>query len=182
MACLRAVVLLCWMPLLPACTRQQPQAASSASPASPKRAAPAAATCAREPELGYSQTLWADSTGVFAEDTPAFAELRSRFHQAYAQACEAGWLAHSSLLDPTAAHPGVLMLANAPEANIASIHLDARDDVPADAHDMLLEYPFVDAAKQARVPAVDELREAIYCRVVGASEAEEESIGRCLPD
>ena len=74
------------------------------------------------------------------------------------------------------------MLANAPEANVASIHLDTRGDVPADAHHTLLEYPFVDKGKNARIPSVDELREAIHCRTVGATEAEEESSGRCLPD
>jgi hypothetical protein len=184
MARLRTVLLSCCLMLLPACQRGEPHAPGpSASPATASRATPAAAaTCAPEPELSHSQYHWADSTGAFADDTPAFAELRSHFHQAYAQACDAGWLAHAPLLEPAAAHPAVLMLANAPEANIASIYLDARDDVPADAHDMLLEYPFVDAAKRARVPGVDELREAIWCHAIGASEAEEESSGRCLPD
>jgi hypothetical protein len=181
---LRIALLSCCVMLLPACQRGEPHApASSASPApKPRAISVAAATCAPEPELSYSQYHWADSTGAFADDTPAYAELQSHFHQAYAQACDAGWFAHAPLLDPAAAHPGALMLANAPEANIAAIYLDARDDVPADAHDMLLEYPFVDSAKRARVPSVDEVREAIWCHAIGASGAEEESSGRCLPD
>jgi hypothetical protein len=140
------------------------------------------AACPREPELDYSAYEWADSTGVFADDTLAFAALQSHFHQAYAQACRSGWLAQPPLVDPASAHPRALMLANAPEANVAAIYLDAREDVPADARDTLLEYAFVDAGKNARVPSVEELREAIYCRTVGATEAEEDSSGRCLPD
>lgn len=177
-----AIALAC-VSLLTACHDGGQQGAAAAHPtparASASRPAPA---CAREPELGYSEYEWADSTGVFAGDTPAFAALQSNFHQAYAQACDAGWLAQAPLVDPASAHPGMLMLANAPDANIASIYLDTRADVPAAAHDTLLEYPFVDAGKRARVPGVDELREAIYCRSVGATEAEAESSGRCLPD
>jgi hypothetical protein len=169
---------------LAACQRGEPHAVAAPmpNPSPATQAAPLAAACPREPRLDYSEYEWADSTDVFADDTPAFAALQSHFHQAYAQACEAGWLAQAPLVDPASAHPGALMLANAPEANVATIYLDAREDVPADAHDTLLEYPFVDAGKNARVPSVDELREAIHCRTVGATEAEGESSGRCLPD
>jgi hypothetical protein len=172
---------------LAACQRGEPPVGAMPAPA-PRPAATTAtrdvppAACPPEPELDRPGDAGTDAIGVFADDTRAFAALRSRFHQAYAQACGAGWLAQGPLVDPASAHPGALALANAPEANVAAIHLDARTDLPPEAHDTVLEYPFVDADGHARVPSVDELREAIHCRTVGATEAEEESGGRCLPD
>jgi hypothetical protein len=105
--------------------------------------------------------------------SPAFVQTSANFAKAYAKACAEGLLKKKSLIDAKAKDKAHLVLHNAPEANIASIYLNGGK--------MLLEYPFVLDFGKAQVPSADDLHEAIYCSVHGASEKEEES-GRCLPD
>ena len=80
-------------------------------------------------------------------------------------------------MDPEAADSDTLFLLNAPEANIASIYLSETD-----GKRMVLEYAFVTPDGQSHVPPVEDLEEAIHCKVIGATPEEEERIGRCLPD
>jgi hypothetical protein len=47
---------------------------------------------------------------------------------------------------------------------------------------MVLEYPFLTTDGKTQVPTSNELEEAIYCAVVGATPEEQESSGRCLVD
>ena len=98
-------------------------------------------------------------------------EITANFEKAYEQACAEGLLAKKPLVT---AKTKRLFLWNAPNANIASIY--------ANEGRMLLEYPFVTDGREVRVPSVDELHEAIYCAVHGASVREQEESGRCLPD
>jgi len=70
-----------------------------------------------------------------------------------------------------------LFLRNAPDANVASIYRD-----PDARSRLTLEYPFVTADGVAHVPTADDLAEAIYCHVRGATPQEQEESGRCLPD
>lgn len=100
-------------------------------------------------------------------------QVKASFSQAYAKACAKGILKSESLLPDEAR--GRLYLLNAPEANVASIYT-------ADNGQILLEYYFVTTDGKTHVPPAEELEEAIYCRVVGATEAEQEESGRCLPD
>lgn len=112
--------------------------------------------------------------GMAARFGPALLkQVKASFSQAYAKACAKGILKSESLLPKEAR--GRLYLLNAPEANVASIYT-------ADNGQTLLEYYFVTADGKTHVPPAEELEEAIYCRVVGATEAEQEESGRCLPD
>jgi len=98
-----------------------------------------------------------------------FRETSANFAKAYAKVCAQGLLKMNRL-----AASKRLFLVNAPEANIASIYsLKGR---------ALLEYPFVPQVGKIQVPSVDELRDAIYCSVHGASKKEQEESGYCFPD
>ena len=55
-------------------------------------------------------------------DPPALAK-------AYEAACAAGWLAKKPLVDPRSAHKDTLFIANAPEANVASIYFNDAETV-----------------------------------------------------
>ena len=102
-------------------------------------------------------------------------QTMANFTTAYARACEKGLLKGKALLPAESRNPGRIFLLNAPNANIASFYT-------ADNGQTLLEYHFVSEDAQTYVPPADEIEEAIYCAVVGATEAEEEESGRCLPD
>jgi hypothetical protein len=113
-------------------------------------------------------------TAKYSAKSPAFTQTSANFAKAYAKACAAGLLEKKPLVDTKAKDRIHLILLNAPEANIASIYLHEGR--------MLLEYPFVTDFGKANVPSADDLQEAIYCTVHGASAKEEEESGRCLPD
>ena len=113
-------------------------------------------------------------TAKFSAKSAAFVQTSANFAKAYAKACAEGMLKKERLIDAKAKDKTHLILLNAPEANIASIYLNGGR--------MLLEYPFVTDFGKASVPSADDLHEAIYCAVHGASEKEQEESGRCLPD
>ena len=98
----------------------------------------------------------------------------ANFGAAYKQACAAGMLKSRPLIPVNGANAGKLFLINAPNANVASIF-------PGNGR-MVLEYPFVEHGGKMSVPSAAELKEAIFCAVVGASKEEQEESGRCLPD
>lgn len=104
-------------------------------------------------------------------------EAKANFVTAYESACAKELLKDKPLIDPNAADQERIFLINAPEANVASIYLS---DV--DGSRMVLEYPFLTTDGKSQVPSTDELEEAIYCTVVGATPKEQESTGRCLVD
>jgi hypothetical protein len=104
-------------------------------------------------------------------------ETKANFATAFTRACDKGFLTNKPLIDSKAADQGKLFLINAPEANVASIYLS---DV--DGSRMVLEYPFLTTDGKSQVPSADELEEAIYCVVRGATPEEQESTGRCLVD
>ena len=113
-------------------------------------------------------------TAKYSAKSPAFIQASANFAKAYAKACAEGLLKKKPLIDAKAKDKAHLILHNAPEANIASIYLSGGR--------MLLEYPFVLDFGKAQVPSADDLHEAIYCSVHGASAKEQEESGRCLPD
>jgi hypothetical protein len=104
-------------------------------------------------------------------------ETKANFATAFKRACGKGLLTEKPLIDPKATDQGKLFLINAPEANVASIYLSG-----VDGSRMVLEYPFLTTDGKTQVPSADELEEAIYCAVVGATPEEQESTGRCLVD
>jgi len=104
-------------------------------------------------------------------------ETRGNFAAAYKRACAKGVLKAGPLIDVAASDQEHLFLINAPDANVASIYLSE-----IDGNRMMLEYPFLTTDGKSQVPSADELEEAIYCAVVGATPDEQESSGRCLVD
>jgi hypothetical protein len=108
---------------------------------------------------------------------PGMDETEASFSAAYKRLCGKGLLKGKTLINSKAADRERLFLVNAPEANVASIYLSE-----VDGNRMVLEYPFLTLDGKSQVPSADELEEAIYCAVVGATPREQESHGRCLAD
>ena len=106
-------------------------------------------------------------TTAFALKSKAFRATSVNFAKAYAKACADGLLKTRNL-------PSRVVLLNAPDANVASIYKSGGRTV--------IEYWFFGHDGRAHVPNIDELREAIFCDVRGATQAEQEESGRCLPD
>jgi hypothetical protein len=157
-------------------------AAPAAAPAPPaKRVAATPATgCAPVPDLALSQDF-SDPRELFqADDSKPFAQLRKNFAAAYAKACASGVLRGHPLVERGVPHPRTIYVINAPDSNVASFYRQAKD--AANPADMVLEYHFVTSDGVAQVPSADDLGEAIYCAVHGASAKEEEESGRCLAD
>jgi len=125
--------------------------------ASPTHCAPVELSIAGSPRTFVSQ---------FARNSDGFRKTAANFSKAYARACAEGLIKGQPL-------PPTLYLFNAPDANDASIYRSGKA--------MLLEYPFVSGGK-VNVPSVDDLHEAIFCAVQGASVKEQEETGRCLVD
>ena len=134
------------------------------------------------PAVSASATECAAPALVLADgdkslDSALMEETKANFGTAFQSACAKGIPKAKELIDPRAADRGQIFLINAPDANVASIYLSE-----VDGNRMVLEYPFLTADGKSQAPSVDELEEAIYCRVVGATPEEQESSGRCLVD
>jgi hypothetical protein len=80
-----------------------------------------------------------------------------------------------SLIDERSHDRTVLHVVGANEANIASIYFAPSGAPPA----TMMEVPFGDPPQ---IPSAEELHETIYCWKKGATEEEQETTGRCLPD
>jgi hypothetical protein len=153
-----------------------PTASTVASAAPAVAAKPA---CAPVPNLALAPDF-ADTRGQFGKDSKAFKELVANFAAAYAKACAGGLFAKEPLVPAGAPHPDTLFVHNAPDANDVAIYLEPNEGDRRS--DMLLEYYFITADGTAHVPSAADLKEAIYCDTVGASEAEADTSGRCLVD
>ena len=147
-----------------ACSQQPANQQSSADPN-----ATVASDCA-QPEL-----ILAGSDTKLSDNVVT--KTKANFATAFGRSCVNGTLESGEFYDPEAIDLGRLFLFNAPDANIASIYVSK-----ANGNRMVLEFPFLTADGQSHVPSTEELEEAIYCNVVGATPKEQESIGRCLPD
>ncbi|HEY5713662.1 MAG TPA: hypothetical protein VIT38_17330 [Allosphingosinicella sp.] len=150
-------------------------------------AAPAAAQarvgCAPAPAIVLLPGF-ADPNHVFTDASASFRATAANFAAAYAQACRSGLLRGRQLIGAGPADPSRLFLLNAPQANVVSIYVRDDDDGagPPAAGSLVLEYYFVTEDGAAHVPSVEDLGEAIYCHVQGATPREEEESGRCLVD
>ena len=94
---------------------------------------------------------------------------------AFDKACSDKLIADGLLTDERSHDRTVLHVVGANEANIASIYFAPSAAPPA----TMMEVPF---GIPTRIPSVDELHETIYCWAKGATEEEQETSGRCLPD
>jgi hypothetical protein len=157
-----------------ACRQEAPPEKNSAAIANTAAAADPASDCA-PPALAIAE---GDQSfrAVFGESSATLRQTRANFSTAFGRACAKGLLKGKALIDPKAADQSRLFLLNAPDANVVSIYL------PEGTKRMVLEFPFLTHDGQTNVPTADDLEEAIYCRVKGATPEEQESSGRCLPD
>ena len=103
------------------------------------------------------------------------ARFTDNFRVALDKACTEGLLEGDPIVDQRAQVKDTIFVLNAPEANVTSLYFGRSAAPPA----MLLESPFGDSPQ---VPSVEDLHEAIYCWTKGATEEEQETTGRCLPD
>ena len=103
------------------------------------------------------------------------ARFTDNFRVALDKACSEGLLEGEPIVDERAYVRNTIFVMNAPEANVTSLYFGPSAAPPA----MLLESPF---GEPPQVPTVEEFHEAIYCWTKGATEEEQETSGRCLPD
>lgn len=157
--------------LLAACGQQASEAAPEGEATPIASADPA--DCARV-TLDIQPARFAEGRENFAVGTEARTRLDENFSVALAQACAEGLLDRQPLVDPRSTEKNVLFIANAPQANVASIYFDK------DA--TFFEGPFFVDGRHVQVPGPAAIKEAIYCHAVGATPQEQDTTGRCLPD
>lgn len=103
------------------------------------------------------------------------AAFTDNFKVAFDRACTEGLLATEPLVDARSADPTTLFVMDAPEANVVSLYFNVESKPPM----TFLEAPF---GPGPDVPSADDIHEAFYCKLHGATEEEMEKSGRCLPD
>lgn len=103
------------------------------------------------------------------------AAFTDNFKIAFDKACTEGLLAKEPLVDARSADPSTLLVMDAPEANVVSLYFNVESTPPM----TFLEAPF---GRGPDVPSADDIHEAFYCKLHGATEEEIEKSGRCLPD
>lgn len=161
------------MLLLAACNDPEKQADELGTEAIPIASVANPADCAKV-TLDIAPERFAEGRQNVAVGTQARTRLDEAFTVALAQACAEGILAKVPLVDPRSKEKNVLFIANAPQANIASIYFD--DGAT------WFEGPFFVEGQHVQVPGPAAIKEAIYCHAVGATPEEQEQSGRCLPD
>ena len=134
--------------------------------------------CSPPPALVVSDELGKHK--AFGAGGTHFLEIQASFDTAYRHACHKGLMRETPLVAADSKRAGTLVLKNAPEANVASIYQEGGEGEPPG--DTVLEYYFVTPDGVFHVPTAEDLEEAIYCSVHGATAQEEEESGRCLPD
>ena len=97
------------------------------------------------------------------------------FRVAFYKACGEKLFADGPLIDESSIDKSTLFVMNAPEANVTSIYFGRHAAPP----NTLIETPFGDPPQ---IPSIEDLHEAIYCVMEGATDKEMEEQGRCLPD
>lgn len=108
-------------------------------------------------------------------DAARAAQFTTNFTVAFDKACTEGLLAAAPLVDSRSSDPSTLFVINAPEANVTSIYFNGEASPPM----TILEAPF---GPPPAVPSVEDIHEAIYCAMKGATQQEMDESGRCLVD
>ena len=103
------------------------------------------------------------------------ARFTDNFRVAFDKACAENLFEDGYLTDERAFDRSVLHVVGANEANVASIYFAPSGAPPT----TMMEVPFGDPPQ---IPSAEELHETIYCWTKGATEEEQETTGRCLPD
>ena len=140
--------------------------ASRAAPPVPAGATAAAATTTNctFPRLDFStvERLSADERAAFT----------ANFRAAFDRACAEGLFAKRPLVDPRSYDRSLLYVMDAPADDTLLIYFGPSAAPPA----MMASIPFGSPVRQ---PTVDELHEAIYCEVRGATRDEQVRQLRC---
>src|SRR6185503_7319397 len=124
--------------------------------------------CAPAPAIALLPDF-TDPDHVFTAGSASFRATAANFAAAYARACRSGLLRGRRAIGAGAADRSRLFLLNAPDANVASIYVRGADDGPAAARRPVLEYYFVTGDGAVHVPSIEDLHEAIFCHVQGAT-------------
>ena len=138
----------------------------------------APATCAipavqlAEPDKGFA--------AKFASGTAPRRRAEANVGEAFRAACSKNLIAGEAIPKLSGVPTRLIFLENWPDANVASIEADQLTG--GTGWRLMLGYPFVAIDGSVNVPSADEIEEAIYCAVRGATEQEQEESGRCLPD
>lgn len=171
---IRSIALPASVLLLAACS-QQPAQDETGPPgdATQNFAGNPAPDCAKV-TLDIIPERFAEGRENFAVGTSARSQLDENFTVALAQACAEGMLSKQPLVDPRSKEKNTLFIANAPNANQATIYFDNGVTV--------FEGPFFANGRHVQVPGPGAIKEAIFCHAVGASSEEQAMTGRCLPD
>ena len=103
------------------------------------------------------------------------ARFTDNFRIAFDKACAEKLIDGGLLTDEKSYDRSVIYVVGANEANISSIYFAPSAAPPA----TMMEVPFGDPPQ---IPSAEELHETIYCWTKGATEEEQETSGRCLPD
>jgi hypothetical protein len=133
--------------------------------------------CVPMPRLVRSMGFTNDGP-FYSRDSAEFRMTVANLETAYRRACDGGLLQGGRLFRDVSRRDR-LLVRNAPDANVASIYPIG---VQRTGTSLQLEYPFMRSDGEVNVPSADDLHEAIYCYVRGATQREEEQEGRCLPD
>jgi hypothetical protein len=144
--------------------------------AQPVQPAPRA-DCVPMPQLIRSIGFTNDGP-VCSRNSAEFRATVANLETAYRRACDSGLLQGGRLFRDVFRRDRIIVV-NAPDANIASIYPTG---VQRTGTSLQLEYPFMASDGSVNVPSADDLHEAIYCYVRGATQREQEEEGRCLPD
>lgn len=116
------------------------------------------------------------ATSLGPKEQALFAD---NFKTAYDKACAEGLMAREPRVDPRVYDKDTIFVLNGSEANIPSFYFAPSGAPPS----MLLEWPFgAEPGSPSQIPSVEDLHEAIFCTMKGATPEEEETTGRCLPD
>jgi len=115
----------------------------------------------------------------FGGNTTAFKGVSNNLAAAFRSACGAGLVERGGPLGFGGESAVQFALKNAPEANVASVYAER---LANRNREVVLEYPFITPDGSVNIPTAEEIEEAIFCAVRGASAKEQEESGRCLPD
>ena len=129
----------------------------------------------KAPPLQKCEMPRLDLSSVEALSENDRARFTNNFRVAFDKACTEKLFDDGYLTDERSYDRSVLYVVAANEANIASIYFAPSGAPPA----TMMEVPFRDPPQ---IPSVEELHETIYCWAKGATEEEQETTGRCLPD
>lgn len=122
----------------------------------------------------------ADFAARFARGSDARRKTEAAARTGFRSACAKGLLHGDTIPKLSGVSVRRLLLENWPDANVALIEADQLTG--GTGWRLMLGYPFVASDGSVNVPTAEEIEEAIYCAVRGATEQEQEESGRCLPD